>query len=128
MSSKWPGRAPEDSVLLRVSLNEAETLDECDDTLIDWAHEDLRDLLGLAAAPTLARVYRLPLAMPQLEVGHLDLMAAIDRRLSALPGLFVSASGFRGVGIPDCIRDARTVADRVAAHLSPAFACHGSVL
>ena len=128
MSSKWPGRAPEDSVLLRVSLNEAETLDECDDTLIDWAHEDLRDLLGLAAAPTLARVYRLPLAMPQLEVGHLDRMAAIDRRLSALPGLFVSASGFRGVGIPDCIRDARTVADRVAAHLSPAFACERSVV
>jgi oxygen-dependent protoporphyrinogen oxidase len=120
MSSKWPGRAPEGNVLLRVSLGgagAAEAIDASDTALIDRAHQDLRDLLGLTAAPTLARVYRLPSAMPQLEVGHLDRMAAIDRRLSGLPGLFVSASGFRGVGLPDCIRDAHAVADRVAAHV-----------
>ena len=117
MSSKWPGRAPDGSVLLRASLdNRAETFDAPDRTLIDWAHEDLRDLLGLKAPPVLARVYRLALAMPQLEVGHLDLMAAIDRQLSAVPGLFITASGFRGVGLPDCIKDAQTVADRVAAY------------
>lgn len=125
MSSKWPGRAPEGSVLLRVSLGgagAADTVNGSDAGLIDRAHQDLRDLLGLRAAPTLARVYRLPLVMPQLEVGHLDRMKAIDRRLSALPGLFVSASGFRGVGLADCIADAHAVADRVAAHVSPAVA------
>ena len=51
-----------------------------------------------------SRACTLPLAMPQLEVGHLDRMAPIDRRLT-LPGLLVSASGFRGVGRPDCITD-----------------------
>jgi oxygen-dependent protoporphyrinogen oxidase len=117
MSSKWPGRAPAGSVLLRASLGSgAETIDAPDSALIDWAHEDLRDLLGVTAPPALARVYRLPLAMPQLEVGHLDRMAAIDRRLSAVPGLFISASGFRGVGLPDCIRDAQAVAGRMAAY------------
>jgi oxygen-dependent protoporphyrinogen oxidase len=116
MSSKWPGRAPDNSVLLRASLdNVGEILDASDETLVEWAHRDLRDLLGLSRAPTLARVYRLPLAMPQLEVGHLDRMSAIDRQLSSLPGLFISASGFRGVGLPDCISDAQAVADRVAA-------------
>ncbi len=121
MSSKWPDRAPKGSVLFRVSLGSAAgTFDAPDRALIDCAHEDLRHLLGLRAPPTLARVYRLPLAMPQLEVGHLERMATIDRRLSALPGLFISASGFRGVGLPDCIRDARAVADRVAAHASSA--------
>lgn len=120
MSSKWPGRAPAGSVLLRVSLGRAaETFELSDRTLIDWAHEDLRDLLGLSAPPLLARVYRLPLAMPQLEVGHLDRMAAIDRRLSVLPGLFITASGFRGVGLPDCIKDAQSVAERVAAYSNP---------
>jgi oxygen-dependent protoporphyrinogen oxidase len=125
MSSKWPGRAPDDSVLLRVSLGgaaAADTLDGSDTQLIDRAHQDLQDLLGLRAGPTLARVYRLPLAMPQLEVGHLDRMRAIDHRLAAVPGLFVSASGFRGVGLADCIGDAHAVADRVAAHVSPALA------
>jgi oxygen-dependent protoporphyrinogen oxidase len=117
MSSKWPGRAPDGSVLLRASLgNTAETLGASDSALIEAAHAELRDLIGVAAPPTLARVYRLPMAMPQLEVGHLDRMAAIDRRLAAVPGLFISASGFRGVGLPDCVRDAQAVADRVAAY------------
>jgi oxygen-dependent protoporphyrinogen oxidase len=123
MSSKWPGRAPQGSVLLRASLdNVAEVLDAPDEALIEWAHQDLCDLLGLSGAPTLARGYRLPQAMPQLEVGHLNRMAAIDRRLSALPGLFVSASGFRGVGLPDCIKDAQAVAEHVAALVHPAVA------
>ena len=48
-------------------------------------------------------------------------MERIDRRLSALPGLFLSASGFRGVGVPDCISDANAVADRVAAYVDPSL-------
>ena len=88
-----------------------------DDELIAWAHDDLSDLMEIRDTPTFARVYRLPLAMPQLEVGHLQRMDGIDRRLAALPGLFLSASGFRGVGLPDCIKDANAVAERVAAYV-----------
>ena len=124
VSSKWPGRAPDGSVLIRASLggpSDGELLDASDSALIDWAQNDVRDLLRIGESATLARVYRLPLAMPQLEVGHLDRMAAIDRRLSTLPGLFVSASGFRGVGLPDCITDAHAVAERVAGYLTPSL-------
>jgi oxygen-dependent protoporphyrinogen oxidase len=45
-------------------------------------------------------------------------VAAIDARLAAWPGLFVTGSGFRGVGIPDCVADARATAARVAAYLA----------
>lgn len=120
VSSKWPGRAPPGRALIRASLGragDAAVLEESDDTLIGWAHDDLRSLLGITAAPVVARVYRRPRAMPQLEVGHLERMAAIDRRLASIPGLFISASGFRGIGLPDCIGDARTVADAADAYL-----------
>lgn len=120
VSSKWPGRAPEGSVLIRASLggrDDGALMAACDRDLIDWAQDDLRDLLGTSGPPTFARVYRLPLAMPQLEVGHLDRMAAIERRLTTLPGVFVSASGFRGVGLPACIADAHTTAEGVAGYL-----------
>lgn len=122
VSSKWPGRAPDGSVLIRASLgggDDGALMAACDRELIDGAQDDVRDLLGTSASPTFARVYRLPLAMPQLEVGHLDRMAAIERRLTTLPGVFVSASGFRGVGLPDCIADAQTTAERVAGYLDP---------
>ena len=64
--------------------------------------------------------------MPQLEVGHLQRMERIDRRLSTLPGLFLSASGFRGVGLPDCIKDANAVAERVAGFLNPSLDTRGA--
>lgn len=119
VSSKWPGRAPEGHALLRAALRGgASAMEQSDDALIAQADGDLRDVLDIHGAPVLARVYRRSHAMPQLEVGHLDRMAAIDRRLASLPGLFISASGFRGVGIADCIADAQRVAGRAGEYVS----------
>ena len=115
VSSKWPGRAPGDHALLRLSLDGDVPFDTPDETLVEWALEDLRPLLRITGTPVLARVYRRPRAMPQLEVGHLQKLAAIERRLSANAGLFVSAAGFRGVGLPDCIADAQKTANLVDA-------------
>jgi protoporphyrinogen oxidase len=41
-------------------------------------------------------------------------MQRVETRLAAHRGLFVSAAGFRGVGIPDCIADARKTAAAAA--------------
>jgi oxygen-dependent protoporphyrinogen oxidase len=118
VSSKWPGRAPDGHALIRIALADVPaSMEQPDATLIDRAHDGLAPLLKVKGAPVLARVYRHQQAMPQLEVGHLDRMAAIDRRLAAVPGLFVSASGFRGIGLPDCIGDARAVAERIGQYL-----------
>ena len=65
----------------------------------------LRPLLGIDGEPLLTRVYRWERGNAQHEVGHLDRMAAIDRALARHPGLFLTGSGFRGVGIPDCVAD-----------------------
>ena len=43
---------------------------------------------------------------PQQEVGHGELMRRIDAGLADHRGLFISAAGFRGIGIPDSIADA----------------------
>ena len=70
-------------------------------------------LLGVRGEPLFTRVYRWERANAQHEVGHLARMAAIDRALARHPGLFVTGSGFRGVGIPDCVADARRTARAV---------------
>jgi protoporphyrinogen oxidase len=38
----------------------------------------------------------------------------MERRLAGQPGLFVTGSGFRGVGVPDCVADARATGAQVA--------------
>ena len=113
MSSKWIGRAPEDRVLLRAAVGgardpHAASLSEED--IVGRVRDDLRRYLQVSSAPIFTRVYRMPRAGVQLEVGHLNLMREAEARLEGLKGLFLSAAGLRGVGIADCVGDARTQA------------------
>ena len=121
LSSKWPHRAPDDRVLMRAFVGggrDPQALQKSDDELVDVALAALRPILGITGEPTLTRVYRFERKSAQHEVGHLDRMAAIDRRLATHPGLYVTGSGFRGVGIPDCVADARATARKVSECLS----------
>ena len=120
LSSKWPNRAPEDRVLLRTFVGGArdpQALDRPDKELVALSLAALRPLIGLSGDPLFSRVYRWERANAQHEVGHLERMAAIDRALARHPGLFVTGSGFRGVGIPDCVADGRKTGAQVAEFL-----------
>jgi oxygen-dependent protoporphyrinogen oxidase len=117
ISSKWPYRAPDGQALLRAFLGGArdpDVLSKTDAELTNAALGDLTKILGIRGLPIMTRVYRWNRASPQQEVGHGDLMQRVDTRLAAHQGLFISAAGFRGVGIPDCIADARKTAGAAA--------------
>jgi oxygen-dependent protoporphyrinogen oxidase len=123
VSSKWDHRAPAGKVLLRAYLGGAGDPTAIDRSAADLAgivHRELTGILHLVDEPELARVYPWRGATPQIEVGHAALMRTIDQALDRHPGLFVSASGFRGTGIPDCVADARRQAGVAAAALVPA--------
>lgn len=75
-------------------------------------------VLGLRGVPVVRRVHRWPSATPQMEVGHLDRVAAIEARLVQIPGLFVTGAGLRVTGIPDVVADATRAAEAAAGHLS----------
>ncbi len=118
ISSKWPGRAPGDHVLLRGFVGGARRPDAPalpDATLVDTVRGDLTRLLGIADDPVLARVYRWPRANPQHQVGHPERVAEIDRRLARLPGLRIVGAAFRGVGIGDCVAAGRDAGAAAAA-------------
>ena len=123
ISSKWPGRAPEGHVLLRGFLGggrDPHRLDDSDQMLIDTTRHELGALLGISAEPLFVRVYRFTKQSPQYEVGHLERVAQIEQRLAAIPGVFVTGSGFRAIGIPDCVADARATAAIAAGYVSSA--------
>lgn len=117
ISSKWPGRAPDDHVLLRGFVGGArrpEALARSDGALIDAVRNDLTRLLGIGGDPVLARVYRWPRANPQHHVGHLARVAELDRRLARTPGLRIVGAAFRGVGIGDCVAAGRAAGSAAA--------------
>src|SRR5581483_1618625 len=120
LSVKYPGRAPAGVALFRVFLGGAldpGILERDDAALVALARGELAARLGLDAAPTLARVWRHPRAMPQYDVGHLGRVAAIEARLDALPGLAVAGAAYRGVGIADCVRSGEAAAERLVPRL-----------
>jgi oxygen-dependent protoporphyrinogen oxidase len=120
VTSKWPGRAPAGHVLLRTFLGggrDPHRLERSDEELIATSREELTGLMGITGEPVLVRVFRWMRQSPQYEVGHLSRIATIERRVASLPGLFLAGSGFRAIGIPDCIADGRDTAMRAAAFL-----------
>jgi oxygen-dependent protoporphyrinogen oxidase len=119
-STKYPGRAPQDHVLVRGFLGgaqDSEILDLDDAALVGTVKREAGSLLGIRGEPVLVRVYRWPLGTPQMEVGHFQRMAAVERLRSEVPGLFLTGAGLRTTGIPDGIADASLVAGMAAGFL-----------
>lgn len=122
MSSKWTGRTPPGIATIRVFLGR--TGDEgwvsaSDSVLVDTACAEVARTLSPRTEPIDVLVTRWPAAMPQYTLGHRERIDRLERAVDAIPGLELTGNYQRGVGIPDCIREAMAAADRLAAMLSP---------
>jgi protoporphyrinogen/coproporphyrinogen III oxidase len=110
-SIKFDHRAPEGYVLLRVFFGGSrspQSMELSDDELLATVKRELDMLLDLHAAPLFQRIYRWPRSNPQYDVGHLDRVDAIERSLP--DGLYVAGSPYRGVGLPDCVKQSQEMA------------------
>jgi protoporphyrinogen/coproporphyrinogen III oxidase len=108
--NKFPHRAPADRALLRcffAGSNAESVWRSSDDEIVGIARNELQQILGLRAEPRFARVYKWKSAMAQYGVGHLDRLERIERLLQKFPGLALAGNGYRGIGVPDCIRSAQ---------------------
>ena len=105
--NKFPHRAPEDRLLLRVFLggsHDPEVLQIPDEEILRMVRDELRQILGLTAEPRFGRIYRWERSMAQYEVGHLERVTEIERLRAGLPGLALAGNAYRGIGVPDCIK------------------------
>ncbi|HVY46193.1 MAG TPA: protoporphyrinogen oxidase [Minicystis sp.] len=116
ISSKWTGRAPEDMALLRIFLGghrDPGVLDATDEELVALACKELEALLGVRARPAMSRVFRYERANPQPLVGHVERVMRLRQLANGHPGLHLAGAAYDGVGLPDCVRQANEVADRI---------------
>ena len=114
-TQKFPHRAPANARILRALFGglTAERLSPQPDAMV--AAQAWRELKAIFPDlpdpdPTLTTVVRWPRSLPQYEVGHLDRMAELDRRVQALGHLHLLGNGYHGVGVPDLIWQARAAA------------------
>jgi len=116
-SVKWSHRAPEDTLLIRsfVGGGHHEELVSLGDTeLVNIVIEELREIIGLTAEPVFSKVYRWFKGMPKYTVGHLERIAAIDKKCEAHRGLFLIGCSYRGIGMGDCVKSGFDAAAAIA--------------
>ncbi|MGA7908894.1 MAG: protoporphyrinogen oxidase [Candidatus Sulfotelmatobacter sp.] len=114
--NKFPHRAPEDRALLRcffAGSNAESVWQLSDDQIVGVVRDELHQILGVRAEPLFARVYKWKSAMAQYGVGHLDRLDRIERLRRKYPGLALAGNGYRGIGVPDCVRSGRDAARQV---------------
>jgi oxygen-dependent protoporphyrinogen oxidase len=112
-SQKWAHwRPPSGGEILRVSIGRdgMPVLQLTDTEVLDAVLTDLNTHLGVKFSPLDIRITRWPGAFAQYRPHHAAWVKSIE---SALPsGLFVTGAGYRGIGIPACIRDGRKIGAR----------------
>jgi protoporphyrinogen/coproporphyrinogen III oxidase len=119
-SKKFQRRAPAGHLLVRCFFgggkNEA-IVNHDDAALARIAREELSELMGLQEEPVVSAVHRWPEANPIYEVGHEARVREIEAGLDPALRLHLTGSGFRGIGIPDCVGEAARVAEEVAGRI-----------
>ncbi|MEX5216854.1 MAG: protoporphyrinogen oxidase [Nitrospira sp.] len=124
-SLKWPHRAPPDQVSVRCyvgGVGRETALRQDDEALTRLIRAELRAIAGITAEPRYVEVNRWERAMPQYVVGHGERISRIEAALSRFPGLALTGAAYRGVGIPDCIKDGVSVAAGLMEYLrTPEF-------
>jgi oxygen-dependent protoporphyrinogen oxidase len=116
-TNKMPNRAPDGFSVVRVFFGAgAPDLVILDDAaLTEMVLGELRALLGIQAMPVDSVAFRWPESFPQADVGHLERVAEIESQLPE--SIYVTGSSYRGIGVPDCVRQGRETARQALENL-----------
>jgi oxygen-dependent protoporphyrinogen oxidase len=112
-SSTYPGRAPEGMVLLRAicgGWHRPQVVGWDDDRLVQTVAAELRVTLKITVPPVFHQIIRWDRAIPQYHVGHLDRVAAIERRAARYQGLVLAGNAYHGISLNDCTEQAELLA------------------
>jgi oxygen-dependent protoporphyrinogen oxidase len=112
-STLFPGRAPQDHVLLTSFIGGARNprvaeMDEAE--LVAQVLEEIRPILGIQGDPMLVRVQLWRHAIPQYRLGYGELLERIRRLLGAQEGLYARTNWLDGISLSDCVRNGREFA------------------
>ena len=108
-SKKWNHRAPETHHLIRCFFSKPEIMNLSKDELILIAAEELSKLIPITGNPVKSWLNSYPNLLPQYKVGHLQKLDRIKALLEEYPGIHLLGAYYDGIGMPDCVKQAKEV-------------------
>ena len=115
-SSLFPGRAPQDHVLLTSFIGGAldeRALELPPDELSNAVHRDLCRILRIDGEPATSKVTTYWAAIPQYNLGHTQRLEEVKQNLASVPGLWIAGNYWNGPAIGSCIEHSFAVAEAV---------------
>lgn len=119
-SQKFPYRAPGSHHLLRLfagGYKNEKIVEEEDGNIYEKLSSELFKILNVKAKPDFIKIYKWKKAMPQYIPGHLKTVEKIDSLSEKFPGLYLTGSSYKGVGISECIKEAKVTAEKVSNYI-----------
>lgn len=108
-----------ETAVLRVSVGRSGDQDSpnlSDEELSAKVIEELQTICGISEDPLLVQLARWPESFPQYQANHVAEMDVVDAELNTA-GVFIAGMSHRGIGIPACIAQGRSVANEIAESL-----------
>ena len=115
-SSVFPGRAPEGHVLLTSFVGGATDPTATSlmrEELAALVHREIAPILQITGNPAVHRVTPYLKAIPQYDLGHLDLLKTIQDAVARIPGLWIIGNYWKGPSIGACVEHAMAIADTI---------------
>jgi protoporphyrinogen/coproporphyrinogen III oxidase len=117
-STIFPDQAPPDTVLIRTlagGVQDRGFAELAPADAVETIHQDLRRVFGVRGRPVFSFEHLWRRAIPEYQVGHRTRIDAGLAEVARLGGLHLAGNTYHGVGINDCVRDARRVVEDVLA-------------
>jgi len=120
-SSLFPGRAPDGKVTLTSFVGGAtdtNLVNLSDDQVAEETDREVARVLRISGPPVTRVFKRWPRALPQYNLGHSQMLAALRQETARVPGLFLTGNYLVGPSIAQCAEQALSTAQAVQQYLS----------
>jgi protoporphyrinogen/coproporphyrinogen III oxidase len=109
---KMPARVSKYLTAIRVffGANNPNLVTIPEQELLEVVQSELRTMLHLEAEPLAHHAFRWPQGFPLLELGHGDRVERAERLMPH--GVFLAGASYRGLGVPDCVRQGQEAATK----------------
>jgi oxygen-dependent protoporphyrinogen oxidase len=114
----FPHRAPQSCVALTTFVGgsrQPELSGLSDDELVRMVTDELRSIMNVTGAAAFTKIIRWQEAIPQYNLGYLEIVRMMEQCEAGHPGLFFCSNFKGGIAVGDCVMNGKKVAENVVA-------------
>lgn len=120
-STIFPNRAPDGKASFTIftgGIRNQKILKQTEDETIAYALKDFKEVMGISGEPEYLSFKLWPKAIPQYNLGYIEIEKYCDEFETKNPGLFLSGNFRGGISVGDCVKNSELVTNKVIDYMN----------